>query len=74
MNVRPLLFVSVPCEGVRAKPLERINPAPSEWRGSYARHYGIAHCAVCRRWFAAHQDGTPVFHKRQPIDAPELFS
>ena len=50
------------CPGTRCVPIENIKPAPPEWKGTYARRYGIAHCMACRRWFVAHKDGTPTYH------------
>ena len=50
------------CLGTRRVPIENIKPAPPEWKGTFARRYGIAHCMVCRRWYVAHKDGTPVYH------------
>jgi hypothetical protein len=54
------------CHGTRRVPIENIKPAPPEWKGAYARRYGIAHCMVCKRWFVAHKDGTPVYHVAKP--------
>jgi len=56
------MTTSQPCPCTRRVPIESIKPAPPEWKGTYARRYGLAHCLVCRCGFTAHKDGTPVYH------------
>lgn len=62
------------CPGVRQQPHQtikldaattagRLAQLPVGHRRAYFVRYGKAQCSVCRRWFVAHKDGTPVYHK-----------